>query len=170
MRFEKKGSRGMKIMKTSTASTVRLLRLCPWILLLASCSAFAAQNQPAAVAGKWQLSWEARLGTERGTVLLEQQESKLSGTYQGRLGSPKVSGNIEGKNVVLNLDFPGSHPFTLVFKGIVEGDKMAGKFDVRGVPAGYDSHGENAHPTNYSWTAVRQPDQSQSDNRHSHHK
>lgn len=153
-------------MTTVTKSTIRLLRFCPWILLLASCSAFAAENQPPSVTGKWQLSWEARLGTERGTILLEQQDSKLSGSYQGRLDSPKVSGNIEGKNVVLNLDFPGSYPFTLVFKGVVEGDKMAGKFEVQGVPAGYDSHGENAHPTNYSWTAVRQPDQSQSDDRH----
>jgi hypothetical protein len=156
----------MTIPTTITTSTIRLLRFCPWILLLASCSAFAAENQSASITGKWQLSWEARLGTERATILIEQQDAKLSGTYQGRLGSPKVSGNIEGKNVVLNLDFPGSYPFTLIFKGVVEGDNMAGKFDVQGVPAGYDSHGENAHPTNYSWTAVRQPDQSQSDNGH----
>jgi hypothetical protein len=143
----------------------RVLRWCPWVLLLASCAAFAAGNQPANVAGKWQLSWEARLGTERGTILLKQQDSSLTGIYQGHLGSPKVSGTAVGTNVILNLNFQGSHPFTLVFKGIVEGDKMAGKFEVQGVPAGYDPHGENAHPTNYSWTALRQPEQSQSASR-----
>jgi autotransporter translocation and assembly factor TamB len=117
-------------------------------------------NRPVNVTGKWQLSWEARLGTERGTVQIEQIDSKLTGTFQGRLGSPKVSGSIQGTHVSLTLDFQGATPFSLVFTGTVEGDKMTGRFEVQGVGDGYDSHGENAHPTDYSWTTIRQPDRS----------
>ncbi|MGA9980106.1 MAG: hypothetical protein WBQ08_15920 [Candidatus Sulfotelmatobacter sp.] len=113
---------------------------------------------PASLAGKWQISWEARLGTARGTVQLEQVESKLNGSYQGPLGTPKVSGTVEGKNVKFTLDFQGAHPFSLIFTGVVDGDKMAGKFEIGGVPGGYDQHGENVRPSNYSWTAVRQPE------------
>lgn len=40
---------------------------------------------------------------------------------------------------------------------------MAGKFEIEGLKDGYDWHGENVRPSNYSWTAVRQPDQSQSE-------
>ncbi len=141
----------------------RLLRFCLSILMLTSGFAAAGENKPPSVNGKWQISWEARIGTEGATMQLEQSETKLTGTFQGHLGAPNISGTIEGKNVRLNLDFPGIHPFTLVFTGVIDGDKMGGKFDIQGVKDGYDWHGENARPSNYSWTAVRQPDQTQSE-------
>ncbi|MFZ0958796.1 MAG: hypothetical protein WAN60_20830, partial [Candidatus Sulfotelmatobacter sp.] len=121
---------------------------------------FAARGEtakPVSVSGKWQISWEARLGTARGTVQLEQDESKLTGSYQGQLGTPKVSGTIEGRNLSFTLDFQGAHPFSLIFRGVVDGDKMAGKFEISGVEGGYDQHGENVRPSNYTWSAVRQP-------------
>jgi autotransporter translocation and assembly factor TamB len=127
------------------------------LVIASSIAATASENRSANVAGKWELSWEARLRTERGTIQLEQIDSKLAGTYEGRLGSPQVSGDVEGQNIILKLEFQGGHPYALVFKGTVAGDRMQGKFDVQGVAAGYDSHEENAHPTDYSWTAVRRP-------------
>jgi hypothetical protein len=141
----------------------RSRRVCfPWPLALALLlafltSSFAAvgEDKPVSVMGKWQLSWEARLGTERGTMQLDQADSKLTGSFQGHLSS-KISGSIKDKSIRLNLDFAGAHPFTLVFTGTVDGDKMAGKFEIQGVKDGYDWHGENASPSNYSWTAVRQ--------------
>jgi hypothetical protein len=148
------------LLEKITMKKIHLLLMCLPFFLLISCFVAVAEDQPANVGGKWQLSWVARMGTERGSLQIEQANSKLTGNYQGRLGSPKVWGNIEGKNIILNLEFQGSHPFTLTFRGTVDGEKMGGKFDVQGVPAGYDSHGENAHPTDYSWTAVRQPRQS----------
>ena len=142
----------------------RLLCFCLSIFMLMPAFAAAGENAPADVTGKWQISWEARMGTEHAKLQLEQSEAKLTGTFQGRLGAPKVSGAVEGKNIRLNLDFPGAHPFTLIFTGTIDGDKMAGKFDIQGVEGGYDWHGENVHPSNYAWTAVRQPDQTQSHN------
>lgn len=132
-----------------------------WLLVFAAmfgqASVGEAAIKPASVSGKWQISWEARLGTAHGTVQMEQAESRLTGSYQGQLGTPKVSGTIDGKNVSFTLDFQGAHPFSLIFKGVVDGDKMAGKFEIGGVDGGYDQHGENARPSNYTWSAVRQP-------------
>jgi hypothetical protein len=140
--------------------------LCFWLpfFMLVSSFATAAENKPVNVTGKWQLSWEARLGTERGPMELEQVDSRLTGTFHGHLGSPKISGAIKDKNITLNLEFQALHPFTLVFTGAVDGDTMTGKFEIQGVTDGYDSHGENASPTSYSWTAVRQQDHTESEN------
>jgi autotransporter translocation and assembly factor TamB len=138
----------------------RYFWLLGFALMIGQASVGEAATKPAAVGGKWQISWEARLGTAHGMVQLEQAESKLTGSYQGQLGTPKVSGTIEGKNVSFTLDFQGAHPFSLIFKGVVEGDKMAGKFAIDGVEGGYDQHGENVRPSNYTWSAVRQPEAS----------
>ena len=148
---------------TKIGKTSWLCLLLPFLLLMSSFAA-AAESHPVNVTGKWQLSWEARLGTERGIMLLEQVGSKIAGRFQGHLRSPKLSGTLSGKSISLNLDFQGARPFTLVFTGTVNGDNMTGKFEIQEVTDGYDWHGENASPTNYSWTAVRQPDEAQSDN------
>jgi hypothetical protein len=144
-------------MKTNRPPRFRLL-----FLLLTYCLAatgFAAgENKPANLTGKWQLSWEARLGTENGTMQLEQVDSTLTGSYHGHLDAPRITGTIDGKNITLKLQFQRAHPFTITFTGTIDGDKMAGKFAIQEVPDGYDWHGENARPSNYSWTAVRQPD------------
>jgi hypothetical protein len=128
-------------------------------LILISGLFAAAENPPPNVSGKWQLSWEARLGAEHGTLQLDQDGAKLTGSYHGHLASQQISGTIKEKTITLNLEFPGPHPFTLIFTGTIDGDKMAGKFEIQGVQSGYDVHGENASPSNYSWTAARQPNQ-----------
>jgi hypothetical protein len=136
----------------------------PGVLLLLTAVLAAAQDhsrvdQPVNVAGNWQLSWEARIGTERANVHFQQDGANLTGVFHGPLGSPTVSGTVQGKNVTFTLEFSGKYPFTLTFTGPVEGDKMSGKFGVGGVDTGYDPQGENARPTDYSWKATRIPDQ-----------
>jgi hypothetical protein len=116
-------------------------------------------DQPANVAGNWQIQWEARLGTEKATVRFQQDGTKLTGVFHGNLGSPTVSGTVQGKNVNFTFEFTGKYPFSLIFTGPVKGDKMSGKFAVGGVVGGYDPQGENAHSTDYSWRATRIPDQ-----------
>jgi hypothetical protein len=147
-------------MKVMAITKTRFLNFLLPVLMLTSAFATTADNTALIVTGRWQLSWEARMGTERGALQLEQTDSGLAGSFQGGVfGSPKVSGKVEGKNVILNLEFHRAHSFTLVFTGTVDGDKMTGKFEIQGMNDGYDWHGENARPTNYSWTAVREPDQ-----------
>jgi hypothetical protein len=117
-----------------------------------------AQTKPLDLTGKWNLSWAARLGTEHDPIQLKQTDSKLTGTFLGHLGKPNVSGMVDGKNVTLRLEFAGAQPYTLVFTGTIDGDRMGGKFEIENLPNAYDSHGENATPSNYTWNAVRQPD------------
>jgi len=131
------------------------VRVCVPSILLVLSSAFYAQTSAANVSGKWQISWEARIGTERDVIQLDQENSRLAGSFQGRLGSPKVSGNVDGKNILLRLDFPGKQPYSLIFTGVIDGDKMSGKFEIPGVAAPYDFHGENVRQSNYTWQAVR---------------
>jgi hypothetical protein len=138
------------------------------VLLSMAYSLSAAQTKPINVSGKWQISWEARIGTERDTIQLEQHDSnqhdsnqndsRLTGAFQGKLGNPKVSGNVDGANISLRLDFPGDKPYSIVFTGTTDGDKMSGKFEVPGVDKAYDFHGENIRPSNYTWSAVRLSD------------
>ena len=140
-----------------------LLNLGMALFLIAFHLSAPSQTKSVNVSGKWQISWEARIGTERDTIQLEQTESKLSETLEGKLGSPKVSGNVDGTHVSLRLDFPGAQPYTLLFTGTIDGVKMSGKFEVPGVDRAYDFHGENVRPTNYTWSAVRQSDTHQPD-------
>lgn len=130
-------------------------------LFVVSALSFAASNdaQSPSVAGKWQFSWEARIGTERGTLQLQQTDSKLTGSYQGNIVAPKATGALEGNKITLNLDFQRDHPFTIIFTGTVEGDKMSGRFEVKDFKDAYDPHGENVRPSNYTWKAVRILDQ-----------
>lgn len=118
-----------------------------------------APEQLVNVAGNWQISWEARIGTEMATVRFLQDDAKLSGVFHGQLGSPAVAGTVDGKKVSFTFEFTGKYPFTLAFAGLLENDKMSGKFEVRGVASGYDPHGENARPTDYSWKASRLADE-----------
>jgi hypothetical protein len=134
----------------------RLLSLFVPVLIVAAWATAAAEDKPVNVSGKWQISWEARIGTEQGVVQFQQTGKALTGTFHGSHGAPKVSGNLEGKDIFFTLAFPGSHPFTIVFSGSVRDDKMAGKFDLQGIEDGYDWHGENARSTNYSWSGIRQ--------------
>jgi hypothetical protein len=149
--------------RTKMTKMIGLLPLFLPLFLLTSIFAAAGDTQSVNLAGKWQFSWEARIGTESGTLRLEQADSKLTGGYQGHLVSSNLSGTIQGNNVSFNLDFAGAHPFTIIFTGTVDGDKMAGKFSIGGSKDGYDSYGENARRTDYSWRAIRQPDQTRSD-------
>jgi hypothetical protein len=129
------------------------------LILMATCAFAGSGGKNATLAGKWQFSWEARIGTERGTLQLEQADSKLTGSYRGNLVAQKVSGALDGDKIVLNFDFQRSHPFTIIFTGTVDGDKMTGKFHIKDFPDAYDSQGENVRPSNYSWTAVRMANQ-----------
>ncbi len=115
----------------------------------------SAATTTASFTGAWQLSWEARIGTETGKLNLRQTRNKLAGTFEGRQGSIPLEGDCDAKKVSFTLNFAGSHPYTLAFKGARSGGEMSGNFEVQGVAAGYDSHGENVRPTNYTWTATR---------------
>jgi hypothetical protein len=110
------------------------------------------------VSGKWQVSWQGRLGTEQCTLQLQQDSSnKLSGTLQDQRGNSSLSGTIDGKNISFEVQFQGPRPFTTRFTGTLDSDKIEGTSQAIGVggAGAYLGHaGEVVHPE-YPWTAKR---------------
>lgn len=89
------------------------------------------------VAGNWQASWTAADGSHRqGAMLLKQNGSELSGSFQGKRGSASLKGSLRGNQVSLTMQLPRG-PVSLT--GTIDGDKMSGTTD-QGV----------------SWTAIRE--------------
>ncbi len=84
-----------------------------------------AQESPAAnVSGSWQLSWTDNDGNQKqGTLSIQQDGSKLSGSFTGPRGTFPLSGSIQGSHVSLTLG-PARHQLTLT--GDVDGNKMTG--------------------------------------------
>lgn len=137
----------------------KLIPLSLLVLVQIICLAAVAQNEPSPkallnVRGKWQLSWQARIGMEKGTLALQQNGTKLEGRFHSELGSPAVSGTIKEQNISFKLLFDAPHPFAITFTGKVDGGKMNGQFELDGLADGYDQHGENVQAINYSWTAT----------------
>jgi hypothetical protein len=135
-----------------------LLLIFALVMTGATYSSYGATAKQLRVSGVWNISWQARMGMERGTIHIEQKGSHLTGTYQGHGKPASLSGNFEDGNVSFNLDFQASPPYTIVFTGAVEGEKMTGKFELQGFKDPYDQHGENVQSIDYSWTASRVPD------------
>jgi hypothetical protein len=60
--------------------------------------------QPANINGSWQLSWQGRGGSPQATIQLQEDGSKLSGTFQDSGGSSsQLTGSVAGNNVSFSL-------------------------------------------------------------------
>jgi hypothetical protein len=119
----------------------------------------AAQNsdQPASLAGTWQMSWQGRRGDEQGTLKIQQDGSKLSGSFDGPRGSSALTGTVQGSQVSFNVQMKGRRTFTVVYTGTVDGDKMSGTIQRQnGEARGGDSGRGEGEPQNRTWTATRQ--------------
>jgi hypothetical protein len=135
------------------------------LLALAACLSAVAgdvpdEGRPPRVAGRWEVSWQARLGTEQAIVELEQDGSKLRGTFHDPRHSCLLSGAIEGRNISFNVDFQGSRPYTIAFKGIVDGDKISGTSQAKNIggTGAYLGHGGEIVQPEHPWTATRPVD------------
>src|ERR1700722_14203267 len=113
------------------------------------------QSQSTNIGGAWQLSWQGRDGAQQDTVQMQQDGSKLSGTFQGPRGSSALSGSVDGNNISFNVQMQGHRgAMTLAFTGTIDGNKMSGSFQPQGGGGGHGGHGggEGSH----AWSAVRQ--------------
>jgi hypothetical protein len=119
-------------------------------------------TEPVTVAGKWQVSWQGRLGTLQGTLALHQDDSKLSGTFQDSRNSSLLSGSIEGSNLSFEVQFQGARPYTIEFHGKLDGDKITGTSLAKNVGSegAFLGHGGEVAQPEHPWTATRQPDSS----------
>jgi hypothetical protein len=137
-------------------------RQCPafFFLLLTSSLLFAQDSpsnnsQPGNLSGAWQISWQGRNGTQQGTMQIQQEGSKLSGTFEDASGSSSVSGSIAGNKLSFSVQVQGG-PIILAFTGTVDNDKMTGTFRPQGGGGGGRGRRGGSSGT-YPWTGVRQP-------------
>jgi hypothetical protein len=111
-------------------------------------------SPPANVAGAWQISWQGRSGIQQATMQIQQDGTKLSGTFDDASGSASVTGSVAGNKVSFSVQVQ-EHPVTLAFAGTVDGDKMSGTFHPQGGGAG-GRRGRGGTQGNYTWSGVRQ--------------
>lgn len=102
--------------------------------------------------GTWKISIQSRRGNEEGTLRIQQDGGKLTGSFAGpRGGSSDLSGSIQDNNVSFSVQMQGRRPGTLAFTGTINGDKMTGTFQRQGG----EEQGGRGQGTR-SWTATRQ--------------
>jgi hypothetical protein len=140
--------------------------------VMASVSTAAAQSpedspaaKPQDISGAWQVSWQGRLGTEQGMLLLQQDGKKITGTFQDVHGLSSLSGTIEGKQISYEVQFQGTRPFTTRFTGTLDktgGEvKIVGSSQAIGVGAtgAYMGHAGEVVQPEHPWSARRAPAQ-----------
>ena len=111
-------------------------------------------SQPPNIGGAWQLSWQGRDGSQQATIQIQQDGSKLSGTFQVPRGSSPLNGSVDGNNVSFSVQMQGRRTITLAFTGTVVGDKMSGTFQPQG--GGGGRGGRGGGQGNHSWSGARQ--------------
>jgi hypothetical protein len=135
----------------------RLYSIIPIVLLgvplLLAQDSESNNSQPANIGGAWQISWQARNGSQQATVQIQQDGTKLSGTFQDSGGSSPLTGTVAGNNLSFSVQIQG-RPMTLVFTATIDGDKMSGTFQPQGGGSGRGGHGGGQG--NHSWSGVRQ--------------
>jgi hypothetical protein len=112
------------------------------------------QSQSTNIGGAWQLSWQGRDGSQQATIQIQEDGSRLSGTFQGPRGSSALTGSIDGNNVSFSVQMQGRRSITLAFTGTIDGDKMSGTLQPQGGSGGREGRGGGQG--NHSWSAIRQ--------------
>lgn len=79
------------------------------------------------VTGTWDLTVETQGATSHPSVALKQDGERISGTYQGQMGSSKLEGSIRGNDIsfAVTLKFQDA-PYTVTYTGTVSDDTMKG--------------------------------------------
>ena len=78
----------------------------------------------ASVVGKWLLSWEGRKKSRQATLDIQQDGSKLTGTFGEQSGSEPLSGSVQGNRVSISVD---GKKGSITFTGTVKGNRITGK-------------------------------------------
>lgn len=102
-------------------------------VLVVALALFAQQKaEPARIAGSWKMSMETPHGTVEGPLQVQQDGSKLTGTYEvEHFGLMPLSGTVEGNKVSLKIEVQGGQ-VTIGITGTVDGGKMTGTTELGG--------------------------------------
>jgi hypothetical protein len=112
-------------MKTKTCFSA--LALTCGVLLMCGGKVIAAE-EPAKVAGTWEMSSETPRGTRVQTLAIQQEGSTIKGTLTGPRGESPLEGSVTGNKISFTVkrETPAG-AFTLEYSGTVDGDSMKGK-------------------------------------------
>jgi len=86
------------------------------------------------VTGVWDMSVETPNGVIENVGTLKQDGEKLTGTLASQMGELALEGTVIGNEIkwVLNIDM-GGQQMSIAFAGKVEGETMAGIFEMGGM-------------------------------------
>jgi hypothetical protein len=105
-----------------------LVWACIWIVLLGASGLAFAADEPANVAGTWNITVSGEAGSANQTIVLKQDGNKITGTFRG----PRQSGTLEGSVLGNKISFHVNARIPLDYKGTVDGDKMNGTLTTHG--------------------------------------
>jgi hypothetical protein len=96
------------------------------LLLLCGVIATAAE-EPAKVAGTWEMSSEGPNGPMTQTLTIQQDGAKIKGTLTGRRGETPFEGTVTGNKIAFTIkrETPNG-TFTIEYSATVDGDAMKG--------------------------------------------
>ena len=100
---------------------------CGMLLMLAG-NALAA-DEPANVAGNWEMSSEGPNGPMTQTLAIQQDGSTIKGTVTGRRGEAPLEGTVTGNKVSFTVKRQTQNGDTMVmeYTATVDGDSLKGK-------------------------------------------
>jgi len=95
--------------------------------LLLACGVAAAADEPANVAGTWEVSSQGRNGPMTQTLTITQDGGKIKGTLTSPRGDSNFEGTVAGNKIsfTINRETPNG-TFTIEYTGTVDGDSMKG--------------------------------------------
>jgi hypothetical protein len=70
--------------------------------------------------------WDVRLETVRGILALKQHADQVTGTFEEFGKTYSLTGSLHGQAVTFDVPFTGPPPYTIEFKGTVDGGKITG--------------------------------------------
>jgi hypothetical protein len=87
-----------------------------------------AAEEPAKVAGAWEMTSEGPRGAMTQTLKIQQDGSTIKGTLTGRRGESPLEGSVTGNKISFTVkrETPNG-TFTIEYSGTVAGDTMKGK-------------------------------------------
>lgn len=117
----------------------------------------AAILKTAKVGGKWRIAWNVRLGTVRGILLLKQSAAHVTGMFQEYGHTYPLSGSIQGRSITFVVPFTGPRPYTIEFKGTIDGDNDSIRGTSRLADGGqaFLGHAGEVDDPERTWTATK---------------
>jgi len=98
-------------------------------LLLMLAGTVLSADEPAKVAGTWEMSSEGPNGTMTQTLTIQQDGGTIKGTLSGRRGDAPFEGTVNGNKISFTIkrQTPDGGTFVIEYTATVDGDAMKGK-------------------------------------------